>query len=35
MARDGGNSTLSLDRRRFPIFISPANVQDVNFPGPS
>jgi hypothetical protein len=34
LARDGGAQTLSMARRRFPIFLSPANVQDANFPGP-
>lgn len=32
MARDGGAATLSMTRRRWPIFLSPANVQDGNFP---
>jgi hypothetical protein len=31
-ARDGGAPVLSMTRRRWPIFISPANVQDGNFP---
>lgn len=35
MARDGGAETLSLVQSRDPIFISPANVQDGFFPGPS
>lgn len=34
MARDGGAATLSMTRRRWPIFLSPANVQSGNFPGP-
>lgn len=33
MARDGGAATLSMTRRRFPIFLSPANVADGNWPG--
>jgi hypothetical protein len=35
IARDGGKSTLSLVKRVNPIFISPANVQDGFFPGPT
>jgi hypothetical protein len=35
MARDGGAKTLSMTRRRWPIFLSPANVQDGFFPGRS
>jgi hypothetical protein len=34
MARDGGAATLSMTRRKWPIFLSPANVQAGNFPGP-
>ena len=34
MARDGGAATLTMARRRIPIFISPANIQDGYFPGP-
>jgi hypothetical protein len=34
IARDGGAPVLSMARRRASIFISPANVQDGNFPGP-
>jgi len=33
MARDGGSPVLNMTRRRYPIYISPANVQDGNFPG--
>lgn len=33
IARDGGAPTLNMTRRKWPIFISPANVQDGNFPG--
>jgi len=32
IARDGGAPTLSLAKRRWPIFISPANVADGNWP---
>ena len=32
-ASDGGAATLSTRRRRSPIFLSPGNVQDGNFPG--
>lgn len=35
MARDGSSPTLQLAKRISPIFISPANVQDGFFPGPS
>lgn len=35
IGRDGGGATLDMARRRFPIFISPASVQDGYFPGPS
>lgn len=35
MARDGGAGILPLNRRRFPFLISPAQVQDGNWPGPS
>lgn len=35
MARDGGAKTLSLVKRDNPIFISPSNVQDGFFPGPT
>lgn len=34
MGRDGGAPTLDMARRRWPIFISPASVQDGFFPGP-
>lgn len=33
IARDGGSPTLNMTRRKWPIFISPANVQDGNWPG--
>ena len=33
IGRDGGGATLNMTRSRFPIFISPASVQDGNFPG--
>lgn len=32
-ARNGGMKTLDMARRRFPILISPSQVQDGNFPG--
>ena len=32
MARDGGSPTLNMTRRRYPVFISPANVADGNWP---
>jgi hypothetical protein len=32
-AMAGGSTTLSMTRRRFAMFISPASVQDGNFPG--
>ena len=35
IARDGGRETLSMVKRVNPIFISPANVQDGFFPGPT
>lgn len=35
IARDGGRSTLSLVKRANPIFISPANVADGFYPGPT
>jgi cyclophilin family peptidyl-prolyl cis-trans isomerase len=35
IARDSPSATLSLVKRVNPIFISPANVQDGFFPGPS
>jgi hypothetical protein len=35
VARDGGAPTLNVVKRVNPIFISPANVQDGFFPGPS
>jgi hypothetical protein len=35
IARDGAAPTLQLSKRVSPIFISPANVQDGFFPGPS
>lgn len=33
IAADGTKPTLDMDRNRFPIFISPSNVQDADFPG--
>jgi len=33
IAVDGPSPTLDMDRTRFPIFISPSNVQDADFPG--
>ena len=33
IARDGGSPVLNMTRRRYPMLISPANVQDGNFPG--
>lgn len=33
IAMDGASPTLDMDRTRFPIFISPSNVQDADFPG--
>jgi hypothetical protein len=33
IATDGPSATLDMDRTRFPIFISPSNVQDADFPG--
>ena len=35
MARDGGGKTLNMVKRVNPIFISPSNVQDGFFPGPT
>lgn len=35
IARDGGRETLNMVKRVNPIFISPANVQDGFFPGPT
>lgn len=35
IARDGAAPTLQLAKRMSPVFISPANVQDGFFPGPS
>jgi hypothetical protein len=35
IARDGAAATLQLNKRMNPIFISPANVQDGFFPGPT
>lgn len=35
IARDGGRETLNMVKRINPIFISPANVQDGFFPGPT
>ena len=35
VARDGAAKTLQINKRMNPIFISPANVQDGFFPGPS
>lgn len=35
IGQDGAAPTLQLAKRRSPIFISPANVQDGFFPGPS
>ena len=34
MSADGGAQTLNMTRTAWPIFISPANVQDGSFPGP-
>lgn len=34
IARDGAASTLNIVRRLSPLLISPANIQDGNFPGP-
>jgi hypothetical protein len=33
MASDGGTQTLDLTRTAWPIFLSPANIQDANFGG--
>jgi hypothetical protein len=33
MASDGGSQTLDMTRRGWPIFLSPANIQDSSFPG--
>lgn len=33
IATDGPSPTLDMTRTHFPIFISPSNVQDANFPG--
>lgn len=33
IATDGPSPTLDMDRTRFPIFLSPSNVQDADFPG--
>lgn len=35
IARDGGSTTLNLARRRNQTFVSPANIQDGFFPGPT
>ena len=35
IARDGGAPTLNMGRRFEPYLLSPWNVQDANFPGPS
>lgn len=35
ISRDGGSPTLNMTRRKWPIFISPANVADGNWPGMS
>jgi len=35
VARDGGAPTLSMKRRIYPLFITPANVQDGFWPGPT
>jgi hypothetical protein len=35
IGRDGGAPTLSMKRRIYPLFITPANVQDGFFPGPT
>lgn len=35
MASDGGAPTLSTRRKKWPYFISPANIPDANFPGRS
>lgn len=34
MARDGSAATLSMSRRRWPIFVSPANIPDTGFGNP-
>lgn len=34
IARDGAAPTLNLAKRQTPIFLSPSNVQDGNYPGP-
>jgi hypothetical protein len=33
IAHDGDSPTLSMTRRRAPLFVTPANIQDGNFPG--
>jgi hypothetical protein len=35
VARDGGAPTLNMRRRQFPLFITPANVPDGYWPGPT
>jgi len=35
IARDGGAPTLSMKKRIYPLFISPANVADGFWPGPT
>lgn len=35
IGRDGGSKTLSLVKRMHPVFVSPTNVQDGFFPGPT
>jgi hypothetical protein len=35
IARDGGAPTLSMRKRIYPLFITPANVQDGFWPGPT
>ena len=35
IARDGGAPTLSMKKRIYPLFITPANVQDGFWPGPT
>jgi hypothetical protein len=35
IGRDGGAPTLSMKRRIYPLFITPANVQDGFWPGPT
>lgn len=35
VARDGGAPTLNMKRRQYPLFITPANVPDGYWPGPT